>query len=88
MYLNLQHNRTKSKKVSSAVLTIHITALFLRDYSSVVLFAPRPLVQEEGRVRGAGIKHNPILRKSDKEFHKFGRNLIYVITFLREANTS
>lgn len=55
-------------------LTLHITAQFLRDYSSVVLFEPQPLVQEERRVTGAGIQHDPILRK---QFQKFRQHLIW-----------
>lgn len=64
-------------------LTVHITAQFLGNYSRVVVFVPRPLVQEEGSVSGAGIKHNPILRKSDKEFLKVWKKLnLGVSTFL------
>lgn len=69
-------------------LTINITTQFLWDYSCIVVFVPQPLVQEEGCVSGAGVKHNPILRKSDKEFLKVWKNLdLFGVSTFLELNT-
>lgn len=63
-----QQQAGPSTGLQNSPLTFHLAGQGLADHTRAILLVRRPLIQEEGRVGGARIKHDPKLGRQWDEW--------------------